>query len=156
MTPWLVDALRDAPLDELPKALRRMSATLAPWPTASESAIAALQQWVPGMLREVTAQSSQASVSPAWIVDAIKAVTDVNAVTSGEFPDVCQGVAEALSAHKVWIAGILVAPPQDQSERARLIGQWLREKLAQEPSHVQYMPGRRFLVCQASRAHRFH
>lgn len=150
LVPWLVDALEIAPLTELPKALRRMATAFAPWPIALESATTALQDKLPGMVSDVLARPwDQARGRPEWIVDMAKAVVQVQAVKETELQCVCKSLANALDAHSVWIAGILISKPSDQDERVRVLQQWLVEKLKRNPSEIDYMPARAFLVCQS-------
>lgn len=146
LMPWIVGALKRAPLLELPKALRRIAAAFAPWPIALESASIALQEWVPSMLCEVMGRPwNQARGLPEWIVDIVKAAMNVQAVKEGELRGVCNAMVEKLDEHGVWIAGVLIAKPSDRDERVKIIQQWLFDKLKRCPSRLYYMPGRAFL-----------
>lgn len=149
LIPWLVEALKVAPLTELPTALRRMTAAFAPWPTALESATQALQQWVPGMFCDALARPWDAASGRAeWVVKLFKAVIQAKAVKNADIQGMCKAAAEALDTHSVWIAGILISKPSDRDERVKVIQQWLEEQVNRNLLHLDYMPARAFLVCK--------
>merc|ERR1712032_663704 len=106
-------------------------------------------EWMPGMLMDVMPEHCEVTMSLEWLLNATKAARQTNSIANDKFPEVCKRVAEVFCAHKVWIAGSLVAPPKDDSERIRMLSQWLIEKLRRGPSQVQYLPARKFLLCNS-------
>jgi len=140
IAPWAAEALKRAPLQSLPRAMRRFLAILAPWPQAMADVTETLRAWLPEMLED----NAHRNESLPGLLEVVKAGWQTGVLDRDGLPESCRLMSELCKRKAVWVAGRSWKVVSD--DYASNLAGWLATNLTKNAAGVRYLPSKNCMI----------